>query len=105
MFSSFDRIPSLMKYPVGVNSKILASESQQVSLSHLLEEFVTLTTIVDFSNGLLTFRCRKTDPLKVVDIGEVEKPQMVTLPGNDGGIMSITVSPGASFVFGANKSD
>ena len=103
VFSSFDRIPSLMKYPVGINSKILVSESQQVSLSHLLEEFVTLTTIVDFSNGLLTFRCRKTDPLKVVDIGEVGKPQMVTLPGNDNRIMSITVSPDASFVFGGNE--
>ena len=103
VFYFVHRIPSLMKYPVGVNLKILVSKSQQVSLSHLLEEFVTFTSIVDFSYGLLIFKCRKTDPLKVVDISEVGRPQIITLRENNCRIMSITVSPGASFVFGADE--
>ena len=102
VFCSFDRIPSLTKYPVGATSKILQSESQQVSLSHLLEEFVTFTTILDFSNGLLSFECLETDPAKIVDITGVGGPQMITLPGIESR-MSVTVSPGASFVFGAHE--
>ena len=81
------------------------SKSQQVSLSHLLEEFATFTTIVDFSYGLLIFNCRITDPVKVVNISEDGRVEMVALPGNVSGIKSITVSPGASFVFGDNGNE
>jgi WD40 repeat protein len=102
VFSFFDKKPSLSKYPVEKNLKILVTESKQVSLSHLLEEFVTFTKIVDFSNGLLTFKCQETDPVKVVDISGVWGPRLVTLPGIENG-MSITVSPGASCVFGAHE--
>jgi hypothetical protein len=85
------------------NLKILVAESEEVSLPHLLDvEFVTFTKIVDFSNGLLTFKCQETDPVKVVDISGVSGPRLVTLPGIENG-MSITVSPGASFVFGAHE--
>ena len=99
MFDFFDRIPSLSKYQVDGNLKILFPQSQQVSLSHLLEEFVSLSAIVDFSEGLLSFECGKTEPVKVVDVSGVGRPRMVTLPGIEPE-MSITVSPGASFVFG-----
>ena len=102
VFSFFDRKPSLSKYPVEKNLKILVAEREQVSLSHLLEEFVTFTKIVDFSNGLLTFKCQEMDPVKVGNICGLCGPQMVTLPGIERG-MSITVSPGASFVFGAHE--
>ena len=101
VFDFFDRIPSLSKYPVGVNLKILFPQSQQVSLCHLLEEFVSLSVIVDFSEGLLSFECGKTEPVKVLDVSEVGGPRMVTLTGIEPG-MSITVSPGASFVSGAS---
>jgi WD40 repeat protein len=102
VFDFFDRIPSLSKYPVDVNLNILFPQSQQVSLSHLLEEFVSLSVIVDFSEGLLSFECGKTKPVKVLDVSGVGGPRMITLPGIKPR-MSITVSPGASFVFGDDK--
>ena len=103
VFDFFDRIPSLSKYPVDVNLKILFPQSQQVSLCHLVEEFVSLAAIVDFSDGLLSFECGETEPVKVLDVSGVGEPRMITLPGIEPG-MSITVSPGASFVFGGNRS-
>jgi WD40 repeat protein len=103
VFDFFDRIPSVSKYPVDVNLKILFLQSQQVSLCHLLEEFVSLSAIVDFSEGLLSFECGKTEPVKVLDVSGVGGPRMVTLPGIEPE-MSITVSPGASFVVGIYKS-
>ncbi|CAB4001491.1 E3 ubiquitin- ligase DZIP3, partial [Paramuricea clavata] len=102
VFDFFDRIPSLSKYPADVNLKIPFPESQQVSLYHLLEEFVSLSAIVDFLEGLLIFECGETDPVKVLDVSGVGGPRMITLPGIKPG-MSITVSPGASFVFGDDK--
>ena len=102
VFDFFDRIPSLSKYPVDSNLKILFPQSQQVSLSHLLEEFVSLSAIVDFSEGLFSFECGETESVKVLDVSGVGRPRMVTLPGIEPG-MSITVSPGASFVFGVDK--
>jgi WD40 repeat protein len=101
VFHFFDRIPSLSKYRVDVNLKILFPQSQQVSLYHLLEEFVSLSAILDFSEGLLSFECGKTKPVKVLDVSGVGGPRMVTLPGIKPR-MSITVSPGALFVFGAS---
>ena len=100
VFSFFGRIPSLSKYPFGVNLKILVTKSQEVSLSH----FVPLSAIVDFSEGLLIFEfeCGKTKLVKVLDVGGAGGPQMVMLSGIEPR-MSITVSPGASFVFGANE--
>ena len=98
MFDFFYRIPSLSKYPVDVNLKILFPQSQQVPLSHLVKEFVSLAAIVDFSDGLLSFECGKTEPVKVLDVSGVGGPRMLTLPGIEPG-MSITVSLGASFVF------
>jgi WD40 repeat protein len=103
VFDFFDRIPSLSKYPIDVNLKILFTQRQQVSLCHLVEEFVPLSAVVDFSEGLLGFVCGETNPVKVLDVSGVGGPRMVTLPGIKPG-MSITVSPGASFVFGGNES-
>ncbi|CAB4037542.1 E3 ubiquitin- ligase DZIP3, partial [Paramuricea clavata] len=102
MFDFFGRIASLSKYPVDVNLKILFPQSQQVSLCHLLEEFVSLSAIVDFSEGLLNFECGETEPVKVLDVSGVGGPRMMTLPGIEPE-MSITVSPGASFVFGCSN--
>ena len=73
-----------------------------MSLCHLLEEFVSLSAIVDFSEGLLSFECGKMKPVKVVDVSGVGGPRMVTLPGIKPR-KSITVSLGASFVFGDDK--
>jgi WD40 repeat protein len=102
VFDFFDRIPSLSKYQMDVNLKILFPQSQQVSLCHLLEEFVSLSAIVDFSEGLLILECGETEPVKALDVSKVGGPRMVTLPGIEPE-MSITVSPGASFVFGVDK--
>jgi WD40 repeat protein len=102
VFDFFDRIPSLSKYPVDVNLKILFPQSQQVSLSHLLEEFVSLSAIVEFSEGLLSFECGNTKPVKIINVSGVGGPRIVTLPSIKPG-MTITVSPGASFVFAGNN--
>ena len=100
VFHFFDRTPSLTKY-LDVNLEILFFVSLQVSLCHLLEEFVSLSALVDFSEGLLIFKCGNTKPVKVLDVNGTGEPRMVTLPGIKAW-MDIIVSPGASFVFGGN---
>ena len=99
VFDFLNRIPSLLKFSVGVNSKIMISRKQQVSLCHVAVEFMPLSSVVSFSDGLLCFECGKTKPVKVLDVTSTEGPQMVTLPGIEPK-MSITVSHGASFIFG-----
>ncbi|CAB4038660.1 E3 ubiquitin- ligase DZIP3, partial [Paramuricea clavata] len=100
VFDFFDRIPRLTKY-LHVNLEILFFVSLQVSLCHLLEEFVSLSALVDFSEGLLIFKCGNTKPVKVLDVNGTGEPRMVTLPEIKAW-MDIIVSPGASFVFGGN---
>ncbi|CAB4004556.1 WD40 repeat [Paramuricea clavata] len=102
VFNFWDSIASLWKYPVDVHLKILFSQSQQVSLRHLVDEFVSLSVVVDFSEGYLRYQCGETKPAKVLDVNRVREPRMVTLPGIKP-MMNITVSPGASFLFGAAK--
>ena len=92
VFDFFDGIPSLSKYPMNINLKILFTQSQQVSLCHLVNQFVCLSGIVDFSEGMLSFECGES----------VGGPRMANLPGIKRG-MSVTVSAGASFVFGADE--
>ena len=99
VFDFLNRIPSLLKFSVGVNSKIMISRKQQVSLCHVAVEFMPLSSVVSFSDGLLCFECGETKPVKVLDVTSTEGPQMVTLPGIEPK-MSITVSHGASFIFG-----
>ena len=102
VFDVLNSIPKLSKYPMDVNMKILFTVGQQVSLSHLEDEFVSLSEIVDFSEGLLSFACGETKEIKVIDVLRGEKPQMMLLPGLQPR-MHIVVSPGASFVFGGNE--
>jgi WD40 repeat protein len=102
VFDFFNRIPSLSKYPVDINLKVLFTQSQQVSLCNLVNQFVCLSGIVDFSKGILIFECGETKPVKVLDVSGVGGPRMVNLPGIKPG-MSVTVSAGASFVFGTDE--
>ena len=99
VFDFVDKIPRLSKYPVGVNFKIMFSYRQQVALCHLLDEFVSLSSVVDFSEGFLCFECGETRPVKMIDVNADGGPQVVTLPGIEPK-MNITISPDASFVFG-----
>ena len=100
VFDFFDGIPSLSKYPMNINLKILFTQSQQVSLCHLVDQFVFLSGIVDFSEGMLSFECGES--VKVLDVSGVGGPRMANLPGIKTG-MSVAVSAGASFVFGADE--
>jgi WD40 repeat protein len=100
VFDFFDGIPSLSKYPMNINLKILFTQSQQVSLCHLVDQFVCLSGIVDFSEGMLSFECGES--VKVLDVSGVGGPRMANLPGIKPG-MSVAVSAGASFVFGADE--
>ena len=102
VFEFFDRIPSLSKYPMDINLKIWFTQSQQVSLCHLVDEFVFLSAIVNFTQGILSFECGETKPVKVLDVSGIEGPRMINLPGIKPG-MCVTVSPGVSFVFGADR--
>ena len=104
LFGFRDRIFSLLKYPMDVNLKILFSQSKQVPLGHLVGETVSLSAVVDFSEGFLLFECGERKHVKVLDVNGVGKPREVTLPGIEPQ-MSISVSPGASFVLGNGKYD
>ncbi len=99
LFGFCDRISSLSKYMVDVNLKILISNNEQVSLGSLLDELVSLSEVLDFSEGFLIITCGETKPVKVINVNGVGGPGLVTLPGIEPK-MSITVSPGGSFLFG-----
>ena len=103
VFEIVDKIPRLSKYSVDVNLKIMLSRCQQVPLCHLANELMSQLSVVSFSEGFLCFDCGKTKPVKIVDVSKDGEPQMVTLPGIEPQ-MSITVSPGASFIVGAENS-
>ena len=98
VFDFVHRIPQLTKYLVDVNLKIMFSQRQQVPLFCLVDELIFVPTIVKFSEGLLCFECRVTEPV-IVDVNGYDGPQIVTLPSIEPE-MSITVSPGATFVLG-----
>lgn len=78
------------------------SKHQQVSRYHLVDDFGRLSAILDFSEGLLSLECGKTEPVKVLNVNEGERPQMITLP-NIRPMMNITVSPGTAFIFGGRE--
>ena len=99
VFEIVDKIPRLSKYSVDVNLKIMLSRRQQVPLCHLANELMSQLSFVSFAEGFLCFDYGKTKPVKIVDFSKDGGPQMVTLPGIEPQ-MSITVSPGASFIVG-----
>ena len=98
VFEIVDKIPRLSKYSVDVNLKIMLSRRQHVPLCHLANELMSQLSVVSFSEGFLCFNCGKTNPV-IVDVSKDSGPQMVTLPRINP-YMSITVSPGASFIVG-----
>ena len=81
----------------------MLSRSQQVPLCHLANELWSQLSVVSFAEGFLCFDYIQTKPMKIVDVSKDGEPQMVTLPGIEPP-MSITVSPGASFIVGAGSS-
>ena len=102
VFEIVDKIPRLSKYSVDVNLKIMLSRRQHVPLCHLANELMSQLSVVSFSEGFLCFDCGKTKPVEIVNVSKDGGPQMVTLPGIEPQ-MSITVSPGASFIVGAKS--
>ena len=102
VFEIVDKIPRLSKYSVDVNLKIMLSRCQQVPLCHLANELMSQLSVVSFAEGFLCFDCGKTKPVEIVNVSKDGGPQMVTLPGIEPQ-MSITVSPGASFIVGAKS--
>ena len=96
-----DETPSLIKYPVDEEGKIGVSQQELVSLDHVAIEFASFSGIVDFSEGLLSFECGGTKPVKVVDV-QIEPPMIVCLPGIEP-LMKMAVSRGAIFVLGVGN--
>ena len=103
VFEIVEKIPRLSKYSVDVNLKIMLSRSQQVPLCHLANELMPQLSVVSFSEGFLCFDCEEMELVEIFDVSKDGGPQMVTLPGIEPR-MSITVSPGASFIVGAENS-
>ena len=99
VFDFVDKIPQLSKYPVDINLTIMFSQSQQVALCHLVDEFISLSSVIDFSEGFLCLECGDSRAVKIIDVNAAGGPQVVTLPEIEPK-MSIKVSPGASFVLG-----
>ena len=99
VFDFVDKIPQLSKYSVDVNLNIVFSISQQVPLYHLSDEFVSLSSVINFSEGFLCFECGEAKPVKILNVNGDNGAQMVILPGIEPKRI-ISVSPGASFVFG-----
>ena len=97
-----DKIPRLSKYSMDVNLKIMLSRSQQVPLCHLANDLMSQLSVVSFAEGFLCIDCGKTKPVEIVNVSKDGETQMVTLPGIEPQ-MSITVSPGASFIVGAKS--
>ena len=102
VFEFVDRIPRLSKYSMDVNLRIMLCQSQQVPLCHVANELMSLLSVVSFSEGFLCFDCGKTKPVKIVDVNRDGEVRMVILPGIEPQ-MSITVSPGASFLLGFGR--
>ena len=73
VFDVVEWIPRFSKYPVNDGLKIHVTQRQQVSLCHVVNEFVDLSAILDFSEGILRFECGKMKPVKVLDVSEVGK--------------------------------
>ena len=99
VFHVSDGIPTLSKYPMDGNLKLLLSERDR---SHFPVPFVHLSTVVDFSEGFLIFEYKKENPAFVVDVTGNAGLRMVTLPHIEPK-MSVTVSPRCSFVCGAGR--
>ena len=102
VFEIVYKFARLSKYSVDVNLMIMLSRSQQVPLYHLANELMSQLSVVSFAEGFLCFDCGKTKPVEIVDVCKDGEPQMVTLPGIEPQ-MSITASPGASFIVGAKS--
>ena len=99
VFDFVDRIPRLSKYLVDIELKIMSSQGQHVPLGHLADVFLFLPPVAHFSEGLLCFDYGVTESVKIVDVNGDDGPQIVTLPSIKPE-MSITVSPGATFILG-----
>ena len=87
----------LTRYPVGEDSEILFTHSQQMSLSDL----VTGSHLLNFDFGFVSFDCGRNEPVKVFDVRGVDSPVMIKLPGIESE-MSMEISPGGAFVYGCS---
>ena len=91
-----DGIPTLSKYPMNANLKLLLS---QRDMCQFPAENVHLLTVVDFSEGLVIFQCEERRLLKVFDVVGFRE---VTLPEIEPE-MRLTVSPRCSYILGAEE--
>ncbi|XP_028417484.1 uncharacterized protein LOC114541877 [Dendronephthya gigantea] len=104
VISGFNGIPNLTRYPVDHNVDILFTYSKEMPLSHLKAELDGLTSILDFSEGFLSFVCCRNAPINVLNVGRNDGPVMVNLPGIEPK-MDVKISPGGAFIFGGNKTN
>ena len=96
-----DEMPSLSKYPVDENFMIMVSQIVPVSLCAFVNESPAFSSILDFSEGYISFACGETKPVKVLEVSKTDHPENVVLPGIRS-MMNIAVSPGASVIIGTD---
>ena len=96
VFHLSDGVPTLSKYPMNANLKLLLS---QRDMCQFPAENVNLLTVVDFSEGLVIFECEEKRLLKVFHVVGFRE---VTLPEIEPE-MRLTVSPRCSYILGAGE--
>ena len=96
VFHISDGIPTLSKYAMNANLKLLPSQRDMFQFP---AENVHLLTVVDFSEGLVIFECGEKRQLKFFDVVALRE---FTLPEIEPE-MRLTVSPCCSYVLGARE--
>ncbi|XP_028402069.1 uncharacterized protein LOC114525061 [Dendronephthya gigantea] len=106
-----DGIPKLTRYPVDDNLEIVFTDSQDVALEDLYEDlsefrledwFDLPDSKVGFSEGFVSSALERNEPVKVLDVRDVDGPVMINLPGI-GPEMEVEISPGGAFISGCNE--
>ncbi|XP_028402134.1 uncharacterized protein LOC114525121 isoform X2 [Dendronephthya gigantea] len=100
VISEFNRILKLTRYPVDDNLEILFTHSQDVALDNLPD--FSHSKPIRFSEGFFSLGLERNEPVKVLDVRDVDGPVMINLPGIEPE-MQLEISPGGAFISGCNK--
>ena len=102
VFYVIDKTPNILMYPCNEEHNITTTQILPATLSHVVNEFLHFSGILDFCEGHVSFDCGRIEPVKVIDVRKVDDPKIVDLPGIRPK-MSIAISSGAFFVLGAES--
>ncbi|XP_028402135.1 uncharacterized protein LOC114525121 isoform X3 [Dendronephthya gigantea] len=95
-----DEIPKLTRYPVDENLEIVFTHSQDVALDDLSD--FSHSKPIGFSEGFVSLALGSFEPVKVLDVRDVDGPVIFNLPDIEPK-MEVEISPGGAFISGCNK--